>query len=127
MARLFVLGLGCQMAHFAEEYATEFYRRFPETLGLAPWSSAFFVIFNVSWFVIWGWAAFGLREGYRAAYFPVWFFAITATANAFAHPLLALRARGYFPGLITSPILGLVGVWLFVGLVRLTEPHGRRK
>jgi protein-S-isoprenylcysteine O-methyltransferase Ste14 len=119
---MLVFGLGCQMAHFAEEYVTEFYRHFPETLGLAPWSRAFFIILNVCWFAIWAWAAFRLRLGHRAAYFPAWFFAITAMVNAIAHPLLALRASGYFPGLITSPLLGLVGVWLFVGLVKLTEP-----
>jgi protein-S-isoprenylcysteine O-methyltransferase Ste14 len=122
MARLLVFGLGCQMAHFAEEYATEFYRRFPEALGLAPWSGAFFIIFNACWFVIWSWAAFGIQQGQRAALVPAWFFAIAATVNAIAHPLLALRAGGYSPGLISSPLLGFVGVWLFVGLVTLTEP-----
>jgi protein-S-isoprenylcysteine O-methyltransferase Ste14 len=122
MAPLLVVGLCCQAAHFAEEYATGFYRRFPETLGLAPWSSAFFIIFNMCWFVIWVWAAFGFREGYRLAFFPVWFFALAATVNAVTHPLLAFHASGYFPGLVTSPLLGVVGVWLLIGLVGLTEP-----
>jgi hypothetical protein len=30
-----------QFAHFGEEYASGFYERFPEQLGLAPWRTAF--------------------------------------------------------------------------------------
>lgn len=120
---LFVAGVSLQALHFAEEYATRFFERFPPVLGEPPWSPSFFIIFNVFWLAIWILAAFGLQAGYRAAFFPVWFFAIAAIVNGIAHPLLALRAGGYFPGLLTSPLLAIVGVWLWLRLVTVTSPR----
>src|SRR5262245_31717525 len=118
---LFVAGILCQIAHFSEEYATRFYERFPAALGLEPWTSDFFLVFNLCWLAIWVWAAVALRSGSRTAFFPAWFFALAAAANGVAHPLLALRAGGYFPGLITSPVVGIVGVWLLKRLAAITE------
>jgi hypothetical protein len=120
---LFVAGVALQTLHFAEEYSTRFFERFPPVLGEPPWSASFFVIFNVFWLGVWVLAAFGFQAGYRAAFFPVWFFAIAAVANGIAHPLLALRAGGYFPGLLTSPLLAVVGVWLWLRLVAMTSPR----
>jgi protein-S-isoprenylcysteine O-methyltransferase Ste14 len=119
-------GLLIQVLHVAEEYSTRFYVRFPSELGLAPWSSDFFLIFNLCWLGIWVWAAFGLRAGHTLALFPVWFFAIAAMVNGVAHPLLAARAGGYFPGLLTSPLLGVIGVWLCVRLAAITESRPGR-
>ena len=113
---LFVVGILVQSAHFAEEYATGFYRLFPTALGLTPWSAWFFVAFNLTWLGIWVWAAFTMRTRSRAAYFAIWFFALAAVLNGVAHPLLAIRAGGYFPGLVSAPVLGVVGVWLSVRL-----------
>ena len=42
-------------------------------------------------------------------------------ANGLAHPLLAIRAGGYFPGLATAPLVGVVGVMLFRRLLRITD------
>jgi hypothetical protein len=57
--------------------------------------------------------------------FSVWFFAIAAIANGIAHPLLSLRVGGYFPGLLTSPILGLVGILLWSRLMAATTSRRR--
>jgi hypothetical protein len=113
---LFAVGILLQCAHFAEEYATGFYRLFPTSLGLAPWSPRFFLVFNLTWLGIWVWAAFAVRTRSRAAYFAIWFFALAAILNGVAHPVLAIRAGGYFPGLVSAPFLGVVGVWLCVRL-----------
>lgn len=118
---VFSFGLVLQFFHFVEEYATRFYERFPESLGLPSWSPIFFLTFNGAWFVVWVIAAFGLRSGYRLAFFPVWFFAIAMMANGVAHPMLALRDGGYFPGLITSPFVGVAGVVVWLRLMALTE------
>lgn len=118
---ILALGLVCQVLHVAEEFGTRFYERLPIALGLAPWPASFFVILNLSWLAIWGWAVFGMRAGYRPAFFPAWFFAIAAMVNGVAHPLLAIRSGGYFPGLVTSPLLGVVGAWLLIRLVALTD------
>ena len=118
---LFVVGIFLQCAHFAEEYATGFYRLFPTALGLTPWSARFFIAFNLTWLGIWAWAAFAVRTRSRAAYSAIWFFALAAVLNGVAHPLLAIRAGGYFPGLLTAPLLGVVGGWLFVRLLDITD------
>ena len=119
--RLFLIGLAAQSLHFMEEDVTGFAYRFPALLGLTPWPQNFFVVFNLIWLSVWILSAIGLQKGYRFALFPVWFFAIAAVANGIAHPLLAVIARGYFPGLITSPVIGFVGVLLGLRLFKLTR------
>ena len=120
-AALFGVGICLQTLHAAEEYSTRFYERFPAAVGLAAWPAEFFVLFNVAWLAIWIAAAFGLKSGRRLAFFAIWFFAIAAVANGIAHPLLALRAGGYFPGLWSAPLLGILGVWLWRRLNAITE------
>lgn len=112
--------LALQAVHFAEEYVTGFYRLFPARLGLAPWSAEFFVIFNAVWLATWigaVWAANAGRSPSLAAAL-LWFLAIAAIGNGLAHPILALLAGGYFPGLLTSPLLGVAGFFLTHRLTR---------
>jgi len=122
---LIAMCLILQCAHFIEEYTTRFHERFPSLLGLAPWSASFFVAFNVFWLIVWALAAQGIRSGSRVAFFPLWFFAMAMIVNGIAHPLLAVRAGGYFPGLITAPIVGIAGVALWMRLIALTQRAGR--
>ena len=110
-----------QALHFAEELATSFHRRFPEVLGLAPWSLSFFVSFNLVWLALWALAVRGLAARRRAALFPLWFLGIAGVANGVAHPVLAMGAGGYFPGLVTSPLVGISGVLLFRHLLAITD------
>jgi hypothetical protein len=124
---LVIACLTFQGAHFVEEYATRFYERFPSLLGLQPWSATFFVAFNVFWLIIWVVAAFGLRSGARVAFFPLWFLAIAMIANGIAHPMLAVRVGGYFPGLISAPVVGIAGVVLWKHLMALTQRAGRSR
>jgi len=119
-ARLFLLGLAVQCMHFMEEFITHFQDRFPALLGLPPWSERFFVAFNLIWLSVWILSAIDLQRAYRFALFPVWFFAIAAVANGIAHPMLAAVVHGYFPGLITAPVLGVLGVLLWLRLMELT-------
>jgi hypothetical protein len=118
--RLFLIGLAAQCLHFMEEFVTRFQDRFPTLLGLPAWSQNFFVVFNLIWLSVWILSAIGIRRGYRLALFPVWFFAIGGIMNGIAHPMLAVVARGYFPGLITSPVVGVLGVLLWLRLQALT-------
>jgi protein-S-isoprenylcysteine O-methyltransferase Ste14 len=114
-----------QALHAAEEYVTGFSVAFPSSLGLAPWPPTFFLAFNGVWLAIWIAAGIGLRAGNHVAHAPVWFLAIAAIANGVAHPLLAIRAGGYFPGLITSPLLAVGGVLLWRRLMVMTESRQR--
>jgi protein-S-isoprenylcysteine O-methyltransferase Ste14 len=112
-----------QALHAAEEYASAFYVAFPSSLGLAPWPAGFFLAFNLSWLASWIVSTIGLRAGHAVAFFPAWFLAIVAIGNGVAHPLLALRAGGYFPGLVTSPLLAVGGILLWRRLMTITDPR----
>jgi len=118
--RAAIVAILCQSAHFAEELATGFQERFPVLVGLAPWSRGFFVSFNLFWIGIWVLSVFGLAARRRLAMFPLWFLALGCVANGIAHPLFALRTGGYFPGLFTSPLVGVMGLLLVRGLLRVT-------
>ena len=112
-----------KLLHVIEEYATGFAQRWPELLGQRPWANGFFIGFNLSWIAIWLLCAFGIRRGVRVAFFPVWFFAIGMTVNLVGHPALALWTGGYFPGLWTSPIVGVLGVLLLARLLAITRTN----
>jgi hypothetical protein len=120
-ARVAVVALCAQLAHFAEELATGFPRRFPAELGLAPWPQGFFVAFNLFWLAVWAWSARALLTRRQPAVAALWFLAIAGMVNAVAHPVLSLRVVGYFPGLVTSPWVGVAGVVLARRLAALTR------
>jgi hypothetical protein len=121
-----VVALACalvaQCAHFAEELVTGFYGRFPALLGLAPWSATFFVAFNLAWIVLWTLSIVGVRRGFVPALAPAWFLALALVLNGIAHPLLAWREGGYFPGLATAPIVLPFGLLACRRLAVLTRP-----
>ena len=119
---LFLAGIACQCLHVAEEFISGFHVRFPTYLGLAPWPDAFFVTFNLVWIAIWLLAAIGIQHRLRIAWFPIWFFALGMAANGLVHPLLAVSAGGYFPGLWTSLLVGPIGFLLLFRLWVVTGP-----
>jgi len=110
-----------QTVHFTEELSTGLDERLPALLGLPPIPLGGFVVFNVAWIVIWGLSVLGLARRVRVSLFPLWFLGIASAANGVAHPLLALLAGQYFPGLVTSPVAGVMGVLLFRRLLRITR------
>lgn len=116
----FAVAIVVQCVHFAEEWVADFNLRFPELLGLHPWSVELWAGYNLTWIAIWCLSLVGLRLAWRPALFPVWFLALACVVNCLAHPLLALAAAGYFPGLWSSPICGLVGFPLLALLGRFT-------
>ena len=122
-AQLFLVGVAIQCLHFVEEFLWAFHVRLPELLGLTPWTAEFFVAFNVVWIAIWIASGVALRNGMRIALVPIWFFAIAAVANGIAHPVFSAVTGGYFPGLATSPFLGVLGVVLWIRLLTVTSPR----
>jgi len=112
--------LAIQSLHFAEEFSTGFHERFPALLGLAQWTPVFFVAFNMAWIAAWSLAiacAVTRRATFLASWL-VWFLAMAAVGNGIAHPVLAVVGGGYFPGLVTSPVLGAAGIFLIRALMR---------
>jgi hypothetical protein len=89
-------------------------------LGLSPWSLRFFVTFNLFWLAVWGLSLWGLKARWQAALFPLWFLGLGCLVNGLAHPAFSLRTGGYFPGLFTSPLVGLVGIFLLRRLSVIT-------
>ncbi len=118
--RLAIVAVLLQSAHFAEEYATGFYHRFPEMLGLTPWSLRFFVSFNLFWLAVWALSIWGFAARRRVALFPLWFLGIGCVANGVVHPLFSVRTAGYFPGLLTAPFVGIAGILLLRRLFLVT-------
>ena len=118
-----VLGLttAIQSVHFAEEWATGFNVRFPALLGLDPMPLPFFVSFNLAWLAVWIASIPAIRLGRKLAFFAAWFLALAGILNGVAHPILAIVSDGYFPGLITSPLIGLAGVLLWKRLHEATS------
>ena len=106
-----------QGVHFAEEWATGFHIRFPALFGLEPISLPLFVGFNLVWISLWLLSIRPLRSAHKAAYFAAWFLALAGALNGIAHPLMAVSVGAYFPGLITSPFIGAVGIYLWKQLL----------
>ena len=112
---------GLQCIHFVEEAVTGFNERFPAMVGFPSMSFSFFVVFNVMWIAIWIASVPGLRSSQLVAFFAAWFLAIAGTLNGIAHPLMAVAAGGYFPGLVSSPFVGLACLWLWSKLRAATQ------
>lgn len=112
VGRWLLLGILAHGVHSLEEYLTGFYVRFPELLGLVAWPPLFFVSFNLSLIAVWIVCLSQLPTGRWFILFPIWFLALGSAINGLAHPVLAIVAGDYFPGLITSPVVGVVGVGL---------------
>ena len=102
-----------QGAHFVEEWVTGFHVRFPALFGLEPMPLAFFVVFNLTWIAIWIASIPLLRSARKLGFFAAWFLAIAGMLNGIAHPLMAIASGGYFPGLVSSPFIGLVSIYLW--------------
>ena len=125
-ARVFLLLILTQAAHSAEEYATKLYAVFPPAhfvsslishdLGLG------FLIANAALvaFGLWCWAV-PVRLRWIFAPEVVWFWIVLEFANGTTHGALALLSRGYFPGLITAPVLVAVAIWLARAQLRVRE------
>lgn len=124
-AIVFAIATAIQTAHFVEEAATGFHERFPALLGLPPMPLSVFVGFNLLWIAIWIVSIAGLRAIHKGAFFAAWFLAIAGALNGIAHPLLAAAVGGYFPGLITSPLIGVAGLLLWQRLHRATRAGSR--
>lgn len=116
-----VLATALQFIHFIEETFTGFHAQFPALLGLPAMPFGLFIGFNLVWIAIWIVSALGISRRVPMALIPAWFLAIAGTLNGLAHPGMALVAGSYFPGLISSPVVGLACVYLWVVLLRTTR------
>ncbi|MEQ9563827.1 MAG: HXXEE domain-containing protein, partial [Woeseiaceae bacterium] len=110
-SRAFSATVAVQAVHFTEELVTGFPVAFPALFGLPPVSYTYFIVFNLAWLAIWVASIPGLRLGQRATYFAAWFLGIAGIINGLGHPALAIYVKGYFPGLLSAPLIGVAGAW----------------
>jgi len=120
-ARVLALCVAVQILHFTEESLGGFPERLGDALGLPGMPPSFFFGFNLAWIGIWVASVRGVRSGRTEAFFAAWFLAIAGMVNGVAHPLLAVAAGGYFPGLLSSPIIAAVSAWLWLRLRSATR------
>ena len=120
-SRALALAVGIQTVHFIEEAATGFHERLGAFFGLPGLPFDGFVAFNLAWLGIWIASIPGVRSARTVAFFAAWFLAIAGMVNGVAHPLLALASGSYFPGLASSPFIGIAGLWLWSRLQMATE------
>lgn len=111
-----------QSVHFCEEWAAGFHIRFPALFGLPAMPLSFFVAFNLVWIAIWIACIPRLRSSSSLAFFGAWFLALAGMLNGIAHPLMAISVNGYFPGLLSSPLIGAAGLWLWLKLRSAFQP-----
>jgi hypothetical protein len=64
-------------------------------------------------FGLWCWAV-PVRSGWHVARGLVWFWTVLELGNGIGHAALALSRGGYFPGVVTAPLLLLLAVWMAV-------------
>jgi len=116
---VFAAAVLIQCVHLFEEYRTGFFRVFPPVVGLAEWSAERFLWFNAVWLMCFVLAGIGIARGFRPAYVVALFLALGGgIGNGIGHLALAVRARGYFPGLYTAPLSLLAGASLAARLFR---------
>ena len=108
-----------QAAHSVEEYVTRLYdvfapARFVSSLISSDLAFGFLVANTVLvCFGLWCWAV-PVRSGWSGARGLIWFWTILELGNGLGHSFFAISRGGYFPGVITAPLLLFFSVWLAI-------------
>ncbi len=117
-----------QAAHSIEEYAFSLWEVWP----IARWASGLlsddlptgFAILNGSFIVFGVWSYLGpVRSGSPSASTLAWIWVAVGLLNGVGHPAMAVNAGGYFPGLVTAPLL-LLGAIVLAALLLRRREHG---
>lgn len=115
----YAFAVAAQILHLIEENRSEFYREFPPVLGAAPWGHTAWLVFNVTWLLVFALAGLGLVSRWQPAGVVALFLALgTGVLNGLGHFALALNVGGYFPGLLTAPLVFGAGCHLAFQVLR---------
>ncbi|KAA9400650.1 HXXEE domain-containing protein [Haloarcula sp. CBA1131] len=126
---VYLVAFGVQFLHFAEEFTTEFYTRWPvEVFNAAPFELTTFVQINMVSYAAFALGAVAIYRGIKGPMLIVWFFTLMGViGNGILHPvypILATGEFGYFPGLYTSVIYLILGPILFHRLWEVRSDSG---
>jgi hypothetical protein len=118
-----------QAAHSAEEYAFKLYDVFTPARFISGLLSddlaTGFVIANAALvsFGLWCYIA-RVRAGHRSAGAWVLPWVVVECGNGIGHPVIALLRGGYFPGVVTAPVLLALAIYL---AVRMSQAGRQRE
>lgn len=115
---LYLLLVGIQCLHFAEEYVTDFHVEVPKLLGQEPYPLDYWLIFNMVayfFFILGGIAIHNKKNEYMLV--PLFFVVVGVLLNGLGHVLLSIYTGGYFPGLYSALLYVLLGPILIKRIV----------
>ncbi|WP_258303470.1 HXXEE domain-containing protein [Haloferax larsenii] len=126
---VYLVAFGVQFLHFAEEFTTEFYTRWPvEVFNAAPFELSTFVQINMVSYAAFALGAIAIYRGIKGPMLIVWFFTLMGViGNGILHPIYPILATGefgYFPGLYTSITYLILGPLLFSRLWEVRRDSG---
>jgi hypothetical protein len=99
---LYLLGIGFQLLHFAEEHAFDFEKQFGVLFGGEPYDHDLFVSFNMGAYFMFILGAIGFYRGIKPLmFFALFFIVYGMVGNAIGHIYFCLAVGGYFPGIYT--------------------------
>ncbi|MBN1534509.1 MAG: HXXEE domain-containing protein [Spirochaetes bacterium] len=112
---LYLLAVGMQLLHFAEEFVTGYQTRIAaEIYHVQPFTINQMVISQMVLFFFTIVGAIAIVKKWKIPMFMVWFVVIMQMmVNAVQHPIFSIMVHGYFPGLITSQVGWVLGPILF--------------
>ncbi len=112
---IYLLAVGMELLHFAEEFSTGFYIRIAkEIYHTQPNTANEMVIGQMILFFLTIVGAIAICKKWKPPMFIVWFVVIMQMfVNAIQHPIFSMIVKGYFPGLITSQVGWILGPILF--------------
>ena len=112
-----------QAAHSVEEYVFRLYDVFaPARIISGLFSDDLatgFAIFNIG-LVLFGFLCYlvWVRPGRPAARALAWLWIVIELVNGIGHPAIALARGGYFPGVLTAPVLLALSLYLALRMTR---------
>lgn len=119
---LYLVALGIQFLHFAEEYVTRFTIVVPELLGQQPYPLDYWVVFNmIAYFVFILGGIILLKKHKELMIIPLFFILVGVLLNSMGHILLSLYVGAYFSGLYSALLYVVIGPLLIKRLFEETQ------
>jgi Protein of unknown function with HXXEE motif len=107
---LYLLALGIQFIHFAEEYVTGFTVEIPKLLGQVEYSKEYWLIFNmVAYFVFILGGIILFKKKKELMIIPLFFIIVGVALNSIGHIMMSIYAKSYVSGLYSALIYLIIG------------------
>ncbi len=116
-----------QTVHSLEEYLFRLYDVFPPAQAVSRLISndlsTGFLAFNILLILFGFWCYLTrVRIDHKSGRAWIWFWIFIEAGNGIGHPLIALLRGGYFPGVITAPLLLAISIYLGLRISQSNPP-----